>query len=383
MANVTTDKVQELLAQGEKVHQIASQFNVSRQAIYCHINKLKKKNTPKPSSFKKKNYIIDWRIYNEGLVRRGEILFDFSLFNNWNEELELMNENKRGRPYKYPSLFLLFLLQLKCIFKIDYRTLEGISRKLIAFTPHNERAPDYTTLQIRLKNSIYELKVYEQAMEQELAADSTGLKTSNRGEYRMNRYRGERKKYVKLHIAVNIKTKQVVGLSLTPEEVRDHKELPNIIAQAGRQGKIKRVLLDKGYDSKYTYLDLKKEGITPIIKPRKSMSLERVATELRGLRLKRGNLEDEARILRLSNLKSYLEDKEKWKKDNEFGERWKSEGRYSVFKRIFGEHIFSKRLGNMRNEVTLKVGLMNLFASLVNGAISKRDVEKMVEFAIA
>ncbi|MDI6840670.1 MAG: transposase, partial [bacterium] len=134
MANLTAEKVEELLSQGKKASQIAEQYGITRQAVYCHIHKLKHKKKPalcKP----KKNYnsLIDWKIYNEGLVKRGEILLDFELFENWQEELDLMNTNKRGRPYYYPEALIWFLSRLKSIFKIDYRTLEGIARKLIVF----------------------------------------------------------------------------------------------------------------------------------------------------------------------------------------------------------------------------------------------------------
>jgi hypothetical protein len=73
--------------------------------------------------------------------------------------------------------------------------------------------------------------------------------------------------------------------------------------------------------------------------------------------------------LRLNTLKEYLKDRVKWKEENGYGERWKAEGRYSVFKRTFGEHVFSKKMGNIRNETVLEISLMNLFTSLTIGAI--------------
>jgi len=38
-------------------------------------------------------------VYNEGLVKRGEIIFDFEFFKNWKNELKEMNKNKIGSPY--------------------------------------------------------------------------------------------------------------------------------------------------------------------------------------------------------------------------------------------------------------------------------------------
>lgn len=79
-------------------------------------------------------------------------------------------------------------------------------------------------------------------------------------------------------------------------------------------------------------------------------------------------------IIRLETLKNYLQDKEKWKQENGYGQRWKSEGRYSIFKRIFGEHVFSKKIENQRKEAILKVSLMNLFTSMTVGAMKTKGV---------
>lgn len=180
MANVTTREVEELLRKGFSVAEIGKKFNVTRQAIYCHVTKLKKKEKSKAKFSKpQKNYnsLINWKIYNEKLVKRGEILFDFDLFRNWSKELVLMNEDKAGRPYKFPQSFIEFLLRLKCIFKIDYRTLEGIAQKLVRFISERLTSPDYTTLQVRFSKLRCSLKVYEAVEEQEIAGDAAGLKT--------------------------------------------------------------------------------------------------------------------------------------------------------------------------------------------------------------
>jgi hypothetical protein len=46
-------------------------------------------------------------------------------------------------------------------------------------------APDYTTLNLRFAKLFWQPDVYEKQAEQKIAGDSTGLKTTNRGEYRM------------------------------------------------------------------------------------------------------------------------------------------------------------------------------------------------------
>jgi len=47
-----------------------------------------------------------WKEYNDKLVKRGEVLIDFGFLRREKQELNKMNENKRGRPYRYSeSLF--------------------------------------------------------------------------------------------------------------------------------------------------------------------------------------------------------------------------------------------------------------------------------------
>ena len=78
-----------------------------------------------------------------------------------------------------------------------------------------------------------------------------------------------------------------------------------------------------------------------------------------------------SRLLRLKNLKEYLEDDSGWKESKNYGRRWIVETRYSVFKRRFNEHVFSKKIGSIYNEVAIKLSLMNLFAHMIKGDIRR------------
>jgi len=377
MANITTDKVIELLKEGKNVQEIAKEYKITRQAIYYHLDKLnkKEKNTQSYPERPKRDYnsMIDWSIYNDGLVKRGEILMDYELFRNWDKELKMMNKNKVGGRYQYPDSFIHFLARLKCMFQIDYRTLEGIENRLVILIPHAKKSADYTTLQKRFRDLEINLKVYEKGMEQEIAGDSTGLKTSNRGEYRMNKYRGVRKKYIKLHIAVNIETRQVVSSIVTDEGTSDNKKMDDLVDEAERYGKITGASFNKGYDSRDNYWSLKQRGIKSAIKPRKTMKLEKLEEETDKIELKikkweqknKSSTKLKKQLLRMEELKHYLEDADDWKLKNNYGQRWKSEGRYSVLKRIFGESVFSKEMKMIKNEVMLKVNMMNEFTAIL------------------
>ena len=43
--------------------------------------------------------MINWSFYNKSLVRRGEVILDFDVIDNWYSELDIMNDGKRGGQY--------------------------------------------------------------------------------------------------------------------------------------------------------------------------------------------------------------------------------------------------------------------------------------------
>ena len=342
------------LKEGKSVQEVARKYNVTRQAIYWHIYKNKKKKRGRKRRYKKNyNCLIDWRVYNEGLVKRGEFLLDIDfLKKNFKRELRELNRGKGGRPFKYPNSFILFFLRLKCVFKIDYRTLEGIARKLVVFIGMDMKAPDYTTFQVRAARLNYKFEVYERMDEQEIAGDASGLKATNRGEYRWRKHGGKRKEFLKLHLAVNTRNRQILYCKVTTERVRDGKELPDMIREAKSYGRINTGIFDAGYDSWKNYYLLVRNHIIPAIRPRRSMTLSKVRKEkmqvLGKLQKKGENERLIGRYVRLKVLEEFLADEDGWKKRHGFGRRWIVEGRYSVFKRIFSENLYSNRLKNIK-----------------------------------
>ena len=74
---------------------------------------------------------MNWSVYNQSLVRRGEILIGFDIIDNWDSELKEMNKDKVGEPFHYPNTFPLLLLGYasKAYFHLPYRQTEkGITQ---------------------------------------------------------------------------------------------------------------------------------------------------------------------------------------------------------------------------------------------------------------
>jgi Transposase DDE domain len=57
-----------------------------------------------------------------------------------------------------------------------------------------------------------------------IAIDSTGIKITNRGQWMMDdkwSVRNKKKGYLKIHVAINIKTKEILALDVTDGKVHD------------------------------------------------------------------------------------------------------------------------------------------------------------------
>lgn len=89
----TAKIVKRNLEQGDSVAHIAARYGVTKK------DKVK---TSKP----KINYnpVIDWKEYNEGLVKRGEFLIDFDVLYDWKEGLRELNGNKIGGLLNIPTV---------------------------------------------------------------------------------------------------------------------------------------------------------------------------------------------------------------------------------------------------------------------------------------
>ena len=48
---------------------------------------------------------MNWSVYNQSLVSRGEILIGFDIIDNWDTELKEMNNDEIGEPFIFQTLF--------------------------------------------------------------------------------------------------------------------------------------------------------------------------------------------------------------------------------------------------------------------------------------
>jgi hypothetical protein len=290
---------------------------------------------------------MDWKAVDERLIRRGELLLTLDFLDNYEEELRNENAGKVGRPYTLTARYVEFLLAVRCLFSMPYRQLEGFTRGLNRLVPKLPSA-DYAGLRrriLRLDASPYEsLSATNGPMT--IAVDSTGIRVHKAGGW-VERVHGQRKRYVKLHFAVNVETKEVVAMEITTDDVHDSEVFPALLEDAERHGDVVNALGDGAYDSSKVYDALEPRGAVATIRPRKN-SRPGASSAAR-----RRAVEEFTRL-------GYRG----WADFKGYGRRWMVETAYSTFKRTFGEYCMAKNIVDIERELTAKVYLYNTLINL-------------------
>lgn len=282
----------------------------------------------------------DWKEYNEELVKRGEFYLSPEFLENWDEELEKMNEGKVGRPYKYPESFVKFAALWYEFFHLPYRQLEGALKKLGEFLP-KLKASNYSRLCRRFKDLDFEIP--ETGDKIIVAVDATGVKVTNRGEWLRKNHKGKRKGWIKVHAAVDTESKELVSLEVTDEKTGDSEVFEDLVEDLD----LEDCLADGAYDAEEIFKILEKKGVDPPpgVKLRKNANI--------GLS-PRGKAAKEFHEL------GY----EKWKEEHDYGKRWSVEGFFSAVKRCFGETVRAASPEGMVREVKRKFALYRQVSKL-------------------
>ncbi len=225
---------------------------------------------------------MKWSDYNRSLVRRGEILLGFDVINNWDTELKEMNKDKIDEPFRYPNTFLLLLGYAKAYFHLPYRQTEGIAQghakeKVLDI-------PDYSTINRRINR--LDIKMDDNKSKEfkdeyiVIAIDITGIKVTNRGQWMKDKWNASKKKgYLKMHIAVNVKIKKILSMTVTDEHVHDSKPLLELVdgvinSDNMTTAAIGKLFADGAYDNNNIFRYLSDKGILPCIKVRKNARVE-------------------------------------------------------------------------------------------------------------
>jgi hypothetical protein len=171
---------------------------------------------------------MDWKAVDQRLIRRGELILDLQTLRNNRKEPQEMNEGRPGPRYTLSNSYIRLLAAVRYIYQMPYRQLEGYTRTLHRLVPELPSG-DYSGLRKRiLKQPVDPYKGLSDSNEPVcIALDSTGLKVEKAGGW-IERKHGKKKRYVKLHFAVNTMTHEVVAMEVTTDDVHDVRMAPDL-----------------------------------------------------------------------------------------------------------------------------------------------------------
>ena len=286
----------------------------------------------------------DWGSYNDALVRRGAIDIEPSMIESWRKELKKENRGKVGVPYRYADSFIKLIACVRLLFHLPYRQAEGF---IIFLSNHigGLSVPDYSTMNRRMNR--LEISLEDSLINSNapvtIAVDASGIKVHNGGDWIRHVWK-VKKGYLKIHFAVDTKTKQVVAADISSEKVHDGKRLKRLVNRAKENVRVKRVLGDGAYSrANFNFLDA--NHIKPVIRVRSNS-----VPKSRGCQARK------SAVIEQKTFKPKA-----WSRIHRFGYRWRAEGAFSCIKRIFGEYISARKFVNMAKEMLLKVSIYNTF----------------------
>ena len=297
------------------------------------------------------NKSSSWHDYNESLIERGRVLIDVGFLRSANVEIKKMNGGKVGAPFQYSDSYILFLAFLKIGFKIPYRTVQGIVRGLSDYVRIVEEM-HFTHMRrriLKVKPSIEEGLDFETDKPITLVVDASGLTVSKKGDYIEEKWIRKKKEFVKLHIAVDTKSKKVVSFRITKGNVHDTRKFCPLVREAAEKYDIDKVHADKAHDNRKNFNLLDGLNIEPAIGIRKNATIRATRCPLR---------RDEVLLIKKLGYQG-------WNQLKETGKRWIAEIIiFSSIKRVLGEDLLSKKFCAQKVEAGLKVMLYNKFISL-------------------
>ncbi len=212
-----------------------------------------------------------------------------------------------------PDSFILIISYIRVYFHLPYRQTEGIIKATIGKSiPEYKQpaAPSYSQICRRTNKLDIDINSGDDGIDNDIviiAADGTGIKVTNRGQWMQDKWKAGKKGYLKIHVAVNIKTKEILALEVTDEKVHDSKIVKNLVEGVLNNNhniKIKSFIGDGAYDSNKNFKYLKEKRIRPTI-----------------IKVKRNSIISSKNNKIRNEEYNYKQSHHKWKKKRKYGQR--------------------------------------------------------------
>ena len=194
--------------------------------------------------------IRNWPAYEAGLQRRGDLTL-------WVDEAALAGwraprrSTPGGQPV-YADLAIEAVLSLRLVFHLALRQAAGLAGSVLRLLGLDLPVPDHATLSRRGRAFAgRQPRARAGNGPRCLVLDSTGLELFGQGEWDATKHGRRRRRWMKLHLAVDATTGEIAAHVLTEGTADDAAQAPDLLRTV--EGAIASLTADGAYDGEPTY----------------------------------------------------------------------------------------------------------------------------------
>lgn len=286
----------------------------------------------------------DWNQYNRALVNRGKINFWINpeVLKNWKAK----KEKRNGRPCIYGEDLIKTICYIRFKFHLSLRETEGFFLSLMLLQANQFKVPCYTQICRRMKTLSLPPELLQRKGVTDIVLDTTGLKVYGAGEWRAQKY-GTKKRWKKLHLAMEPNSGKLVLAEVTNEHVHDTHYLEKALGRTNRRKG--QILFDGIADSKRCY-EMARQYNKRLLTPPKTGAI---------LRKESGYEQRNDAIKIIQGLGGDRQAKSIWAKLVGYNRRVIVESMMSRWKGLFGASLKSNCDHRRKVEVKLKARMIN------------------------
>jgi hypothetical protein len=285
--------------------------------------------------------VRNWPEYEAGLRRRGSLTL-------WIEDgaLRQWQTLGPGGQARYTDAAIQTTLMVRTAFRLALRQTEGLMASVITLMDLTISVPDHSTISRRAVT----LPVIQPASVPDgplhLLIDSTGLQVYGAGQWLEAKHGAKsRRKWRKLHLAVDAANGMIIAQTLTDQDVDDPSQVAPLLDQIDSE--IAKVTADGAYDGAPTYATITAHGddVVIVIPPRSTAiaSGDQGPPTQRDCHLKM--ITEQGRLA--------------WQKATDYGQRSLVETTMGRYKALIGPRLRARGFAAQQTEAAIGVAVLN------------------------
>jgi hypothetical protein len=285
--------------------------------------------------------VQNWPAYEAGLRRRGSLTL-------WIGDTALDHWQTVGPAgqARYKDAAIQTTLMVRTAFKLPLRQTEGLMASVITLMDLAISAPDHSTISRRAVT----LPVIQAASVPHgplhLLIDSSGLQVYGAGQWLEAKHGAKsRRKWRKLHLAVDADNGMIVAQILTDQDADDPSQVAPLLDQI--DGLVDRITADGAYDGAPTYETIAAHGddIEVVIPPRSTAVLSG----------EEGLFAQRDRHLEMITERGRMA----WQKATDYGKRSLVETTMGRYKALIGPRLRARGFAAQQTEAAVGVAVLN------------------------